>query len=81
MNESYMVVELPKNDDSPGIFLDEGIMYNDYNLAFDHFNEKLAEESKQLFKRPRLNHPLRAALSDKNIELWIIKRTTELINS
>jgi hypothetical protein len=79
MTESYMVVQLPKNDDSPGIFLEEGIMYNDYDLAFDAFNERLSQEQMQI-KRPRLKHPLRASLSDSNMELWIVKRSDELVN-
>ena len=80
MTESYMVVTLPKKDEDHTI-LDEAAVFQDYNQAFDCLNEKMAEEGQQLFKRPRLNHPIRAALSDRNIELWIIRRSEELINS
>lgn len=79
MNEHYMVVELPKNDDQYGITLDEAVIFDDYDLAFDMLNQKIAEESGQMFKRPRLKHPLRAALAYRNIELWVVKRTDELI--
>lgn len=74
MTENYMVVELPKENEMSNTWLNEPGVFNDFNQAFDALNEKLSEEGQQLFKRPRLNVPMRIALKDRIIELWVIRR-------
>lgn len=78
MKENYMVVELPKNDQVGDSWLNDPILMADYDAAFDLLNEKLSHEGHQVFKRPRLNKPVRIALSDRFVELWIIRRSDNL---
>jgi|GEM_PF-7039511 len=76
--ENYMVVQLPKENQRGDITIGEPIYFDDYNKAFDCFNELAAAEQMQL-RQPKGTRPLRAALEYVDMELWVIKRTTELL--
>ncbi len=75
--ENYMVVQLPKENSNGDVSIGEPAFFNDYDKAFDCFNETAAAEGKQL-KQPKGTNPLRMALQHYDVELWVIKRSTEL---
>lgn len=79
MQKQFMVVELPKNEDEPDyVGLEEPTMWDDYGPAFDQFNERIAQEGRQIFKMPKGTPPLRVALQNCNVELWVISRAETL---
>lgn len=73
--KTYMVVSMPRESfTEPVLFPKET-----YEDAFDLFNEIIAQEGRQLFKMPYKEPPLRAALTDSDLELWIVNRAENLI--
>lgn len=76
--QQYMIVEMPKNAEMGDVWINDPLLFNDYNEAFDAFNEKVSTDGAQL-KQPKGFQPLRAALHDRDIELWCITKTTELV--
>ena len=79
-NENYMVVQLPKENETGDITIGEPAFFSDFDMAFDFFNEMAAQEGMQL-KQPKISKPLRMALKYVNVELWVIKRTDELVKT
>ena len=80
--KSYMVVWLPKMDDSyqiTGDGLDDQQIFNDYDEAFDVFNQCLTSEKGDSIRQPKGEQPIRAELPYFDLELWVINRTTDLI--
>jgi len=77
-NESYVVLELPKENQESDSLLTDASFYDDFDKAFDCFNERVSTESQQIFKQPKSPQPLRASLSHFDVELWVIKRTNNL---
>lgn len=80
MEKKFILVELPK-DDSMTWWEENAVLYDEYEWAFDAFNERLTKEGQQVFRMPKGNPPLRAGLKDVNIELWVITRTDELVKA
>lgn len=80
LKENYMVVQLPKENETGDVTIGEPAWFNDFDAAFDCFNEMAAAEGLQLVQ-PKYTKPLRAALNYYNIELWVIKRTDELVKN
>lgn len=78
MEKQFMVVELPKNDDESYIGLEEPTIWDDYGHAFDQLNERIAQEGRQIGRMPKGTPPLRVAMDNCNLELWVINRTSEL---
>lgn len=80
--KNFMVVRLLKSDTafskSPFEFPD---MFDDYDQAFDRFNQIVSEEKEQEFRQPKGEQPLRASLQYEDVELWIISRTTDLVKA
>jgi hypothetical protein len=74
MMKTYMVVSMPRESFTEPVLVTKPT----YEDAFDLFNEMISQEGKQLFKMPLREPPLRAALSDVDIELWIVNRADEL---
>lgn len=78
--KQFMVVELPTSDETGHSMLSEPAHFTDYGDAFDAVNELVVNDgNKQLFKQPKGENPLRVTLSDRDVELWVISRTDELL--
>lgn len=74
-----MVVELPKQNIESGNFqVNEAKEFSDYKEAFDHMNKAISKERQQMVFRPRFNEPLRVALENMDIELWIVRREDQI---
>ena len=78
-NKQFMVVRLPKDD---GFLINEqSPLMGDYDHAFEEFNNEISQDHDQHFKQPKGEKPLRAVLSDKVVELWVITRNDELFTT
>lgn len=80
MEKQFMIVELPKEADLGGSLVagDAYEMFESYEHAFDAFNERIGREGAQIFAIPKGTPPLRVALENCDLELWIINRTNDL---
>jgi hypothetical protein len=81
MEKTYMVVELPKDDSTGQVWLNAPVIKSDFFEAFDLVNERMAAEGQQLFRHPRMPQPIRVALSDRNIEIWVVNRSESLFKA
>ncbi|MBS1744689.1 MAG: hypothetical protein JST21_00820 [Bacteroidetes bacterium] len=77
----FMVLELQKIDSNEYMWQYEPALFEDYDTAFDYFNNLAAAETEQVFKKPKVKTPVRVSLKTKDIELWIVKRTDHLIKN
>lgn len=77
--KQFMVVQLPNENEMGDTWLSEPAHFDDFGDAFDALNESIASDGgKQLLKQPKGEKPMRVALSDRQVELWVITRTGEL---
>jgi hypothetical protein len=79
MKENYMVVQLPKQDGEANAFLQEPELFQSYDDAFARINSIMAQAKQQFFEKPVFIKPVRIALHDRDIELWIIRRKETLL--
>lgn len=78
MDKQFMVVELHKDEQFSDAWLNDATTFTNFDSAFDYFNEKASVELPQI-KQPKSAQPLRASLSDRFLELWVISRTAEFV--
>jgi len=79
MAKQFMVVRYPKNETLLYLDKNENTIYQDYNIAFDVFNELVSKESSQQFKQPKGERPVKAVLENDVLELWVVDYAEELI--
>lgn len=72
-NQLFAVVQISKE----GNDIMDTEYFEEYDKAFDCLNEIIAEDGMQL-KPIKAVKPLKVAMRCCNVELWIIKRETQL---
>jgi len=77
--KEFMVVELPQNSEMGDTWLSDPLHFSDYGDAYDALNENVVNDGNKQLKQPKGENPVRVALSDRILELWVISRSGELL--
>lgn len=79
MAKKFMVIRYHKDENVSRIGDNDHQLYDDYQAAFEAFNQIVLKETWNQVKQPKGEQPLRAPVMwDELIELWVINLADEL---